>query len=424
MKISRYVITQKLQDNAYLLTNFTNKTHIIVSEEVFSVFNGDSINKLKNLYPDVFKRLKDSRYIIDDSVDEFRELRRKIQFDVSDSQLYHLVINPTLDCNLSCWYCYENRVPNSSISDAVVNGICKHISLKFNEEPFSFLKISFFGGEPLMKFSAIEKIAKFASFFSESNKIELLLDFTTNGTLLTSEKISQLSNYACSFQITLDGNKEQHNKVKYTKSRSLDTFSLTVKNIKEIQRIIANSFVSVRINYDGETLKNFNSVLEELAQLDRTRCKIILKKIWQVSTDELSNELTIRVADKLRELGFVVDEYGDPGVCFADRKNQAVINYDGSIFKCTTIDKFNSENALGRLDTKTGKIIWDDRKIAYLNSQDLLTACSTCVIFPICTGPCRRRMYLQPNWDCPYTKPDFDVYYYARALFFNDIAGL
>lgn len=332
MKISRYVITQKLQDNAYLLTNFTNKTHIIVSEEVFSVFNGDSINKLKNLYPDVFKRLKDSRYIIDDSVDEFRELRRKIQFDVSDSQLYHLVINPTLDCNLSCWYCYENRVPNSSISDAVVNGICKHISLKFNEEPFSFLKISFFGGEPLMKFSAIEKIAKFASFFSESNKIELLLDFTTNGTLLTSEKISQLSNYACSFQITLDGNKEQHNKVKYTKSRSLDTFSLTVKNIKEIQRIIANSFVSVRINYDGETLKNFNSVLEELAQLDRTRCKIILKKIWQVSTDELSNELTIRVADKLRELGFVVDEYGDPGVCFADRKNQAVINYDGSIF--------------------------------------------------------------------------------------------
>ena len=171
MKISRYVITQKLQDNAYLLTNFTNKTHIIVSEEVFSVFNGDSINKLKNLHPDIFKRLKDSRYIIDDSVDEFREFRSKIQFDVSDSQLYHLVINPTLDCNLSCWYCYENRVPNSSISDAVVNGICKHIRLKFNEEPFSFLKISFFGGEPLMKFSAIEKIARFASFFSESNKI-------------------------------------------------------------------------------------------------------------------------------------------------------------------------------------------------------------------------------------------------------------
>lgn len=424
MKISRYVIGQELQNNAYLLTNFTNKTHIIVSEEVFSVFNDKSISELKKSFPNVFERLRNSHYILEDSVDEFEELRKRNQFDISDNQMYHLVINPTLDCNLSCWYCYEKRVPNSSISDAVVNGICKHISLKFNEEPFSFLKISFFGGEPLMKFSAIEKIAKFASSFSKCNKINLLLDFTTNGTLLTSEKISRLSNYACSFQITLDGNKEQHNKVKYTKSRSLDTFSLTINNIKEIQRVITDSFVSVRINYDEETLKDFSSVLEELSQLDRTRCKIILKKIWQVSTEKLSEELVIGIADNLRELGFVVDEYGDPGVCFADRRNQSVINYDGNIFKCTTIDKFDSENALGKLDTETGKIIWDDRKIAYLNSQDLLISCSTCVIFPTCTGPCRRRILLQPNWECPYTKPDFDVYYYARSLFYNEIASL
>lgn len=424
MKINRYVISQRLHEGVCLLTNFTNKTHILVSEEVLSVFNNNSIDEFKKMFPDVYDQLLRSRYILEDDIDEFDELCSKNERDIADNQMYHIVINPTLDCNLSCWYCYENRVPNSSISNSVINGICKHISLKFKEEPFSFLKISFFGGEPIMNFSSIEKIAAFSSSFCEQNNINLLLDFTTNGTLLTSSYISRLSKYACAFQITLDGNKEQHNKVKYMKSRTVDTFSLTIRNIKDIQKNISNSFVSIRINYDGETLKHFNSVLEELSQLDKTRCKIILKKIWQVSMEDLSKDLITDVTENLRNLGFFVDEYGDPGICFADRKNQAVINYDGNIFKCTTINKFDNENALGYLDINTGKIIWDDKKTAYLNNRDLLESCTTCMIFPTCTGPCRRRMFLQPNWECPYTKPDFDVCYYARSLFYNEIAEL
>lgn len=47
---------------------------------------------------------------------------------------------------------------------------------------------------------------------------------------------------------------------------------------------------------------------------------------------------------------------------FCRKKNQVLFNYDGKIFKCTTISKFNDENALGKLDMISGKIHWNEEK--------------------------------------------------------------
>lgn len=80
------------------------------------------------------------------------------------------------------------------------------------------------------------------------------------------------------FQITLDGNKEQHNRIKKPRYGDPDSFAMTINNIHRIQETIQNSFVAVRINFDGETLNRFDEILEKLDDLDRKRTKIILKK--------------------------------------------------------------------------------------------------------------------------------------------------
>lgn len=42
---------------------------------------------------------------------------------VNSDRLYNVVVNTTLDCNLSCWYCYENRIVGSKLSSGVIEAI-------------------------------------------------------------------------------------------------------------------------------------------------------------------------------------------------------------------------------------------------------------------------------------------------------------
>lgn len=225
-----------------------------------------------------------------------------------------------------------------------------------------------------------------------------------------------LSDYKCLFQITLDGDKEQHNKVKYTHCKSLDTFSLTVENIRNIQKYIRDSYIAVRINYNKDTLKRFDSILKELLPLGRKRMKVILKKIWQVNSKDIQSEQLTEVIKLLFENKFVVDYYSQGGVCFADRKNQAVFNYDGYVFKCTTIDRFDEDNSLGVLEPTTGNILWKTEKLHYL--EDFTPQeCKECVMFPTCGGPCQKRFSEDSNWSCFLKDTNFDLSEYVLTQF-------
>lgn len=196
-----------------------------------------------------------------------------------------------------------------------------------------------------------------------------------------------ISHFPCVFQITLDGNRKQHNKIKFTKDRKLDTYQFTVNNIKKILEIIDNCFVAVRINFDAQTLNNFDDILEDIKDLDRKRVKIILKRIWQVNDNVINKEILLDTIQKLFDNNFIVDYYTQGGLCFAEMLNEAVVNYDGKVFKCTTIDEFDEHNSYGYLDTETGKIIWN-KKISTIGYDLTKDKCKKCKLYPSCLGPC------------------------------------
>lgn len=62
---------------------------------------------------------------------------------VNSDRLYNVVVNTTLDCNLSCWYCYENRIAGSKLSSGVIEAIKKNIYLHYETTKFKTLKLSF-----------------------------------------------------------------------------------------------------------------------------------------------------------------------------------------------------------------------------------------------------------------------------------------
>ena len=88
-------------------------------------------------------------------------------------------------CNLRCNFCYESQYKNGTGSNQLLklDQICSLLD-GLADNGFNELKIT--GGEPLMR-EDIDEIVK----YSTKKKIKTLL--STNGILLTSERLSQLS---------------------------------------------------------------------------------------------------------------------------------------------------------------------------------------------------------------------------------------
>ncbi|HAM98199.1 MAG TPA: hypothetical protein DCQ26_06275 [Marinilabiliales bacterium] len=78
--------------------------------------------------------------------------------------------------------------------------------------------------------------------------------------------------------------------------------------------------------------------------------------------------------------------------CYADKKNEAVILYDGIIYKYTARD-FNNIDPDGYL-TESGKINWVEDKfnLRYKKATFENDMCKNCNLIPACFGPCSQKI--------------------------------
>lgn len=389
-----YQVSEEIEKDVFMHVNCMNGVIVLLDKYAHTLYENlsDKPFTSSDLDNKIMQSLIHNQFIVEDDYNEKEIVQYRRMKEINDTSMYHLIINPTLDCNLSCWYCYEHKYKGSKIAEPIVEGIKKHINWKLENEPFSTLKLSFFGGEPFYNYPPIESLIDYVRKVCTENGKNLYLDFTTNGTLLTKSIVSFLSNYSCQFEITIDGNRQQHNKIKHTRDCSIDTYSLTFKNVLMIQSMVPDSLIFLRINFDGATLKNFDDIYEDIMRMDKRRTIVILKRIWQVDDKDVSNEEVVIVARKLQTVGFRVDYYTQGKLCFAERMNEAVINYDGKVFKCTTISDFNSEYSYGNLDLESGQIVWNVPKLAKDYNTFSPRRCLSCRMYPMCYGPCPNRI--------------------------------
>lgn len=406
-KKTYYQLSQKITPNIYLCSNFRKGLHILLSEKAYYIYKENRLEELMILYPKIFQRLIEGKFLVPQNLDEFKEILDERKKEFEDTNMYQLIINPTLDCNLSCWYCYENKIANSYMNDRTIEAISYQIAYHYKQTNYSLLKLSFFGGEPFLRFNTIKKIIDNANIFCNKNNISLIIDFTTNGTLCNKMVVDFLKPFTCNFQITLDGDKKQHNKIKHTTSSTFDAFSTTINNIQTIVDEIPKVHVAIRINFNKNTLNTFDSIVQALLPLDRKKVTIILKKIWQESIDCISKAQVLCTIETLFRENFVVDYYSQGGICLCDRKNEAIINYNGKIFKCTTISKFDEAHAMGHLDTNG--ISWNQDKIAYLNDYHVQEECKKCKIFPTCGGLCQKKIAANEAFTCFLKNTNFNL---------------
>lgn len=398
MKYSQFNSVIPFNGKYALYNSLTQKVIFLVPElnDLLKAALNEGIENIKDYHPYFYNYLIANEFIIDSSINEIEKI--KIVNDrISDNENeYLLTINPTMNCNFKCWYCYETHIKDSKLSNSGIIRIKKFIKKTAVNPKIKKMPISFFGGEPLLYFEKnIIPIIDFYLDECKKNNIQTSIGFTSNGYLVDKGLIDYFleREIKCSFQITLDGYKEDHDMVRYlnTNKGSYD------KIVENIHLLIESNFpVSIRVNYTDNNIQNAEKIINDFInvrkEIKEKYLVIDFHRVWQ-NGNGLNVDVPLqKIMDKLRNNGFYVDGKDSrmnnlKNPCYADKKNSVVINYNGDIYKCTARD-FTMENREGVLDEE-GNLIWENDSLnKRMNSKFKNKSCLSCKILPICNGGC------------------------------------
>ena len=125
MKSSIYNISAPIEKSGVLVYNSLSKGFIYLSKGMWErCFDKNSSVIIENLSSQEFELLKHNRFIVEDSFDEYSNALAIKMATRLHKRTYNVIINPTLDCNLGCWYCYESHIKGSRISKNTIDAIC------------------------------------------------------------------------------------------------------------------------------------------------------------------------------------------------------------------------------------------------------------------------------------------------------------
>lgn len=393
-KWSRYNYFRKNCDNEFLLFNCSTNNYMYMIKDVKDIIveNMNSVEKIELINSKLYHFLIRGRFIVNEGFDEVKDAINRMKRKLNLSNSFELHINPTLDCNLKCWYCYETHQKGSVIDEYTLKSIMCFIENKVKSKELKEITISFFGGEPLLKFNqVIWPIIEFAKMKCVENNKKLYLFFNTNGVLLTKEIVNKLfsAGLICGFQVPFDGNEEYHNKTKKT-INGKGTFDIIVNNI--MYALSYGFRFNIRCNFTSDNIHSFDELISLFVNY-AAKCieyKILTfsyHKVWQVVQTVDMHTIVSKYEERTSLSNTTFYQ------CYADRENSVVINYNGDVFKCTAND-FKTEDREGVLK-RNGEIEYNSKYQERMEVRFSNKNCQNCRIFPICTTCTKKKLELQ-----------------------------
>src|SRR5262245_34534314 len=105
---------------------------------------------------------------------------------------------------MACTYCYAGEKTAAAMS-AETGRAAIDLALSTLPPRAPALQVSFFGGEPLVAWGRLVDLAEYARAAGERARVRLSFQVTTNGTLLTVERLDALARLGFHLALSLDG---------------------------------------------------------------------------------------------------------------------------------------------------------------------------------------------------------------------------
>lgn len=398
MKVSKYLfLTDYPSTKEQLLYNTLNGALISIDEKNQEELNtliakGTQIENATELT----NFLAEESFLVDDNFDETQIVLERNSLGIKDENRLDVIIMPNMNCNFGCPYCYEDH-HKSAMSDETQKRLLDWIKMMVPK--FKSVLVSWFGGEPMMSYKTISYLQKEINKICEDADVPLATHITTNGYLFTDESVADLVGLGIySYQITIDGSPETHNKTRILKNGK-ETFEKVFENTIKLARSNKTVNIKLRVNFDNSNIDEIPKMLEMFPVDVRKQLVLVLERIFGGNYGvygEGANTSNLKVIEIYRlaeKLGFLTAEEDlQPKrltYCYADRQNQFLFNYNGDVFKCT-VGKFETKDRLGVINDK-GKIEWEGNRLTNWHDVPAFEEkCMKCTFMPMCMGGCRQ----------------------------------
>lgn len=405
MKISKYTFLFDIENKEFYTYNTLSNSLIELDEISYLYLNKAEKDKLEinkiDFDPELYEVLETKKFITDSEQDDFLIYKSVIAAQRSSQSNMHITIAPTMNCCFSCHYCFEKYKEEGVMSENVMDSIVKYLNSLESKPDIS---LTWFGGEPLMAISQMEQLYnKIVTDYKNPTESDII----TSGFHIDEKSIEIFKRIGIArIQVTLDGLKETHNKVKYTKGCD-DAFTKVINNVEMVMRNAPEITIIFRVNITKENAGEYVKLYKELTNrysnyhnwcvspgiimergvftLDKSQAKSIL------FSPKESAEFTLNLFHK-HKIRTVPLQYPSQFFQECGIRNIMSISFDsdGYAYKCWELIG-NKDYATGKLDDKGNLEIVN--LVSY--NRQLLGAdpledpvCSSCKYLPVCHGGC------------------------------------
>ena len=364
MKISMYTFLFEIDSKFYAYNTLSNAL-IEIAEDTYKILlvnkNRHTPLQEKDLGCDeLYQTLKENHMITENDRDEFL-LYKSIILAGRSINILNLTIAPTMDCNYSCSYCFENCKRNIYMTEKVISSIIKFIE---QYENIKNIHVVWFGGEPLLGIKQIESLYRKMILIPDKN---YSFSIISNGFLISPDIIKLFKEMKLQhIQITLDG----------------------------LKRYKSNPLIGI-----------YPAFITSTSSKSSSSCSLLFNR----------QEKSEFIQQLYYDRGIVTNLCGYPDSSFTEcsirNKHTFTIDPEGYLYKCWEIIG-DQKYAIAKLDSE-GTIQSIDQKILnrYLYAADPLEdkTCSKCPYLPICFGGCPHKrienIFKDKHYDtCTYLK--------------------
>ncbi|GMQ59592.1 hypothetical protein AN1V17_39890 [Vallitalea sediminicola] len=320
-----------------------------------------------------------------------------------------------------------------------------HNARKTNTNPI----ITFFGGEPLLKWKEI--IVPLTSYIRNKYGNNFDLSITTNGLLLDEEKLKFMKKNNIDLLLSMDGNKKTQDLNRPTQNGN-SSFDILYKKLTLILKYYpdvtfrsttdhdnASEFVDnhkFAINHGFKNVYNIVNVFSHWNQQEKQELKVQIDKLGDYYIELLKANKSVSFMpfmEMFGKLNLIEDanknnRYRDLGTqfpgfgrCGIGATMAASVGIDGKLYSCQELvdnndigKEFTIGNIYAGADNKARYNIFKDFNPKKVICSDGIHKCNDCKLNPICDGACLINNYFK--YKDLHIMPSTLCFYYQELL--------
>lgn len=373
-----------------------------------------------SLPADVMATLRDGGFIVPLDADEVAVVRDRFWHARNNAPIV-ATITVTQDCNLRCFYCYEER-STDRLASGDISTLLARIEVSLANTSRRDLHVDWYGGEPMLNAHFIEEASTAIQSMCAERNVLYSASIISNGTQWPNDPAAFVLRHKIrEVQISFDGGRRHHEK--YRAHRKISEPSSFDDAVRVVDALCGICKVSVRLNLDRQTVRSAdefllfasargwftspNRAVLQPARLAAFTDRSEFMSSWQFSVTEFEDVKRAIRARHGKELPIeeaeTIDGFPRPrrSVCAALGNASFVVGADRLEYRCG-LQVGESGRAMGLLtrgekrrlpiagDTHSDEEFW--------RTFDPTTRprCRGCSFLPVCWSGCPKR-HLEQN---------------------------